>query len=308
MRQVAVPIIVLISAGLALAGEATESPFSLGAGARDLGLGGATVACPDAVTMPYWNPSALTQIEHTTLGIFYSQLFEEGTGYQYIGATYPTLDLGTFGIALFRLGVSGIDRRDEANLDLGDFSDTRLAFYLAYAHRLSDLDLGFSLSLQHHSLDTYTSTSSPGLDISLGRTFRPQYTWLRSVRFGLNWRNAIRPSLKLVSEKVAQPQTIDLGIAISLTPGLKWDQSVTGFMSMTRTEGTESRINSGLEWSFGNLLALRGGLRDGHLALGLGIRVKGIRFDYAYLERDLGGLHTFSVTTEIGMPRSRRLE
>ncbi len=308
MKRAGLVLVILFTAKIALAADATQSPFSLGAGARDLALGGATVAEPRPITAPFWNPAGLVRAERVGVGMFYSKLFDTGMGYQYFGATYPTLDLGTFGIGLFRLGITGIDRRDETNLDLGEFSDNRFAVYLAYGHELSKFDVGFSLTLNHHSLDTYSSTSSPGVSLSVRRTLNPGWRWLTSAAASLNWRNAVKPSLKLASEKVAEPQTIDAGIALRVRPGLKWDQTISAFFDISKTEGVNSHSGGGLEWNLANLLHLRAGLRDGNMSLGLGIEVKAISFDYAYLERDLGGLHTFSLSAEFGLPRSKRLE
>jgi len=111
MRR-AVPIIVglllLITPSIQAGDGGTQSPFSLGAGAQDLALGGSGLNAPDPVTAVYWNPSALARVERISLGGFHSRLFESGVAYQYLGTAVPTMDIGSFGFGLFRLGVDGI--------------------------------------------------------------------------------------------------------------------------------------------------------------------------------------------------------
>jgi len=48
-------------AGPTVAGNdgGTTSPFNLGAGSRDLALGGANIAVASGYTAPYWNPARL---------------------------------------------------------------------------------------------------------------------------------------------------------------------------------------------------------------------------------------------------------
>ena len=121
----------MLAGGVALAGNGgTESPFSLGAGARALGLGTADLVYCHPSVAAYWNPAALALTERYSLEAFHSGLYDSDAGYQYFGFAVPTMDFGSFGIGIFRLGIDGIEKRDANNLYLGQISDSRLGLFL----------------------------------------------------------------------------------------------------------------------------------------------------------------------------------
>jgi hypothetical protein len=166
-----------------LAGDGgTQSPFGLGAGARDLARGASALSSPDPVAAVYWNPSALARVDRIGLGGFHSRLFESGVGYQYLGAAVPTMDFGSFGFGLFRLGVDGIEERDAANVSHGEFDESRMAMYFGYGRSVSGYELGLAVSLEHHSIGDHSATSSPGFNLAVSRRLsRPGFAaamWL----------------------------------------------------------------------------------------------------------------------------------
>ena len=87
------PAILAIPAG-AVNDGGTNSPFSFGAGARDISLGGAGLTTSDVTTAPYWNASRLTGAERLTISGFHSRLYDSDVAYQYFGLAVPTLDWG----------------------------------------------------------------------------------------------------------------------------------------------------------------------------------------------------------------------
>ncbi|HKK20739.1 MAG TPA: hypothetical protein VJ983_04635, partial [candidate division Zixibacteria bacterium] len=135
----------------------TVSPFEFGAGARELSLGSASWAVPADAVAAFWNPGYLARAERIAVTGFYTRLFDSDVAYQYAGLALPTLDWGSFGIGVFRLGVDGIEKRDASNLLLGQTSDTRTALYAAYGRTISGFDVGLSLQMEQHSLDGYST-------------------------------------------------------------------------------------------------------------------------------------------------------
>lgn len=284
----------------------TVSPFSFGAGARDLALGGAGIAVSDAATAPFWNASRLARAERFTLSGFHSRLYDSDVAYQYAGLVVPTLDFGVVGMGIFRLGIGGIEKRDAGNLLLGEIDDNRLGFYLAYGRTVSGYDVGLALTIEHHSLDNYSATSSPGLNLSIGRRFEPKFERLQHITIALNGRNLIRPSFKLADESINYPLTANAGISIGLVPNPKWDQLATVSASLTKIDWSDPRLAVGIEYGFKDLLHLRGGVRDSRFSFGVGLGHKAIKFDYALVDRDLGSLHMFSITTAFGKPLAEK--
>ena len=309
MRQVR-PLIIgllLVIGQPALAGDGgTQSPFSLGAGARDLALGGSGFNAPDPVTAVYWNPSALARVERISLGGFHSRLFESGVAYQYLGTAVPTMDIGGFGFGLFRLGVDGIEERDADNVSHGDISDSRIAMYFGYGRSISDYDVGLALSLEHHSLGDYSATSSPGLNLSIDRRFELSFRRITGITAGLSARNVVRPRIKLVSESVEFPSEIDASVSAGFLPNPEWDHVFAVSTGISTVDGIDPRLTAGIEYEIEELLHLRGGLRGGNASFGAGVSYRSISFDYALVDRDFGSLHMFSISTGLGVPVSAK--
>jgi tetratricopeptide (TPR) repeat protein len=296
-----------LSCPAVFAGEGgTDSPFGMGAGARDLSLSGSSLAQCDPATAAYWNPSRLPRVERLALAAFHSRLFESDVSYGYLGFVVPTLDLGTFGLGIFRLGVDGIERRSVTNLLQGYTQDSRLAFYLGYGLNVSGFDLGASVSLETHSLAEYSATSSPGIDLSVGRLWEPAPAWLRDVAFAVNARQLVQRNMRLDEQTVGEPREFDLGVSLNIVPKATWQHILGLTTSVTKIEKVDPRWVAGLEYNMHNLLFLRGGVQDSKLSAGIGLAYRGVAFDYGVLDRDLGSIHMFSVTTSFGKPMSER--
>ena len=222
-----VACLVLASPAQAVPDAGTESPFALGAGARDLALGGASWASGDIATAAYWNASRLARAEHLSLGGFHARLFDSDVLYNYLGAAIPTLDYGTFGLGIFRLGVNGIERRDASNLLLDEFSDRRLGFHLAYAIAAGKYDLGVAAAFEHHTLADYSATSSPGVTLSATRVFEPAAHWLQTAAFAVNLRNVLQPGAKLADESVKDRSALEVATSIRLIPSRNLPHALT---------------------------------------------------------------------------------
>lgn len=300
-------LVAFLSVGPVLAGdEGTQSPFSFGAGAADLAQGGANLAGSQTWTAPFWSPARLARAEQFSLGGFHSRLYDEEVAYQYLGLVFPTLDWGSFGIGVFRLSIDGIEKIDVNNFYVEDIQDNRLAFYLAYSRTISNYDFGLAVNLEHHSLDSYNTTSSPGLSLSVGRVLTFDHNRFKELAIVFNGRNLLRPNLKMLEESIDYPYTVDLGTSFKFRPQPGWNHLVTVSTSLTKVEQLDPRLALGLEYNFQNLLCLRGGLREKKLAFGAGITYKAITFDYALVDRDLGSLHMFSLTTAFGLGKTEK--
>jgi tetratricopeptide (TPR) repeat protein len=306
VRLLAIGLMVLVGPP-AFAGDAgLQSPFALGAGARDLALGGSGLYASDPVTAVYWNPSALARVDRMALGGFHTRLFESGVSYQYLGGAVPTMDLGGFGFGVFRLGVDGIEERDADNVLYGETSESRLAVYLGYGRSISDYDVGLALSIEHHSLGDYSAISSPGLDLSIDRGFKLRSERITEITFALSGHNLLPPHVKLVSESVAFPSEIDASVSAEVHPSVSWDHGLTISAGVSKADGIDPRPTAGLEYRMDDLLRLRAGLRDGDACFGAGLTYRAISFDYALVGRDLGSLHMFSISTDLGRPMSAK--
>jgi tetratricopeptide (TPR) repeat protein len=307
-RLTAYIFVLIVLAGLPAYADdgGTETPFSFGAGARDLSLGGAAAAISDGATAPFWNPSALARTQQFALSGFHSRLYDADVTYQYLGLAVPTLDWGCIGLSVFRLGIDGIEKRDANNLLLGEIDDNRMAFYLAYARNIGGYDIGLAVLVEHHSLDNYKATSSPGVNLSLGRSIRFKHERLKELTVALNGRNIIKPGIELVDERVRCPVAFDVSMSLKLAPLPRWNHAASFSFALNAVEHLDPKLSAGLEYSFHDLMHLRGGVRDRKLSVGGGLTYKSVSFDYALVDRDLGSIHMFSITTRFGLPLDQK--
>ena len=286
----------------------TESPFSFGAGARELSMGGSNLAACSFETAPFWNPARLATAQQYQLSGFHSQLFDSDAAYQYLGLVAPTLDFGTFGVGIFRLGINGIELRDMNNFLVGETDDNRLGVYFAYGKSFSYFDLGAAVTLEHHSLASYTATSSPGVNLSVGKIFNIKSEFFKKLNVSINAANVIKPSIELDNESISYPFSGSLSATLGISP-LKDDNHALSLAASIRKAGQAGpTARIGLEYGFDDMLFVRGGLNNSKFAAGIGLKYSIVSFDYALVDRDLDMLHTFTLTTSFGKSVEERLE
>ncbi|HUU46770.1 MAG TPA: hypothetical protein VM118_13655, partial [Acidobacteriota bacterium] len=307
-RVTAIALLVVLAAVVCARADdtGTESPFSFGVGARELSLGGANVATSDFTGAPYWNASRLAQTDRYTFSVFHSRLYESDVAYQYVGLAIPTLDFGSFGVGVARLGIGGIEQRDGNNAFLGTTRDDRLGLFFAYGRTVSGYDLGLSLSFEHHNLDNYSATSSPGLNLSVSRRLALHAGWLHGLTLAVTGANIVRPAMNLVGERVQYPYQLDGAFSLDLSPRFESSSGATVSACIRKTEARSPAVALGLEVDLKNRFFARSGFRDGHPSIGAGLVYGSMRFDYGLVGRDLGALHMFTISTALGTSVSEK--
>lgn len=312
MKQVLITLLAIslfaTGSAVAVADAGLESPFSFGAGARELALGGSSLYHPNDAYAVYWNPSALALTERFVLSGFHTDLFVSGTAYQYLGIAYPTLDYGTIGLGVFRLAVDGIEKRDASNFLLNEFDDSRLGIYLSYGRMISGYSVGASISFEQHSLDTYKSSSSPGLTLSAGREIMLGGTFGRKLNLTAVWRNVVSPSMKLMDEEFSYPNRFELAAGIDFLPSHVADHRLVLTSALVKANGVDADGSFGLEYSYQEFAAIRSGWQSEQYSFGVGLRYQLLEFDYALVSGELGTLHMFSLSTSFGQTVTERLE
>ncbi len=301
----------------------TAAPFlEVGVGSQAIGMGGAYVAMATDVSALYWNPGGLSRMKQAE-AIFENIGWLAGISFNYLGVAIPLPRLGTVGFSINsmtvpRSPVRTVDYPQGTGEEYGASSIAVGASYgLSLTHRFS---IGFTAKFIQEQV-WHEKASSLAIDI--GTLY---YTGLNGLRIGAAITN-FGPSMQLDGGDLIIYEDVDptidgnndriMGIfltdewplPLNMQFGIAYDVLKSDLASMTVAldafhpiNNTES-LNVGAEFSFLNMLTLRGGyksIRGGKksiaqeeneegLTLGLGIRYKlfgqsVIKIDYAYAD------------------------
>ena len=186
----------------------------------------------------------------------------------------------------------------ELRLDgLGTFGAHDLAFGVSYARQITDrLQVGGTLRYISESID---DASSSNISFDIGTVY---YTGLKTLRLAMVGRN-FGPDAEFVTwnERIAYPPTkvympmqFQLGMAIDILEGGEANDHLwTIAAEFVHPNDGPEKVNVGTEYSFMNLLMLRGGYRFNYdeegMTLGGGISVSmanslDFLINYAYLD------------------------
>lgn len=259
-----------------------ESLFSIGTGARALGLGSAAVAFPDDPTAFYWNPAGMVVVQQKGFAISMTTLFE-GTQVLNAGYIHPTLSVGSFGMGISYIGTGGIkhtDIIDGAPVDLDEtFSYWWGKLSLAYALTFfKGFSAGINLELNRQVLYTY-STNGFGVDLGLHYEFWPERGFLHHLYLGAAMQNVLTPRFRLGSETETLPWTFSWGIAKAFHFRHEADRLLF-LADLDYTAGSSVRVHAGLEYGFNDNVFARIGVDNGEVTFGGGLKFRNFQLDY----------------------------
>ncbi|MCA9751976.1 MAG: PorV/PorQ family protein [Gemmatimonadetes bacterium] len=289
----------------------TQSVFAHGAGNRALALGGAFTAIADDASAPVWNAAGLARLERRQLVVSQASLYGLEIDEQHLGLAWPDWRWGTVAFTARRLGVSGIDARDDRNVPLGTFSDQELDFGLSYARPLNDVwSVGGSLRFRRQQVSDF---SANGFGADLGLHVRPllaagvEAPWAGRLTGGFAVRNAVAPSLRLDRDAVSEPTEVALGFAWRQPLGA--ERAATAAVDVEKASGVGAHVRAGLEVRPHSVLALRAGWNGDDVTAGLGVSWRLFAFDYAFENSEIDPVHRFGATIGFGVTtsESRRL-
>ena len=312
-RDRRIPILLLAALACAAAAPAAaatddgglRSVFSLGAGNRALGLGGAYAAVADDASAALWNPAGLGQLERRRAEFTNTNLFGMGFSEKYLAVAYPHWRLGNASLTIRTFGVDGIESRDDRNVLLGDdLKDQELEILLAYARVLGPgLSVGGGFKLQRQSLAGY---AGGGIGLDAGVLVYPLVLRgaaspaARAWSLGLAIRNMVEPSIRLDAESVPDPRALRLGTAWRRPFG----ETLKGLVALDleKTAGMDTRLHLGAEVDYRDQAALRLGVLAGSLTAGLGLRWRDVIVDFAFEDHPLGAVKRLGVSFLHGPP------
>ncbi len=278
----------------------TESMFSLGAGSRASGMGGAFTAVSDDATGLYWNPAGLSDLSQTGLTGFHSTLFE-GSSYDFFSICQPTVRYGGFGFAFLRVGTDGIQAYDSRSASLGEISYSQSEMLFSYGRALPlsppfDLRLGASIKVVTQRMGDF---GAEGVGLDVGAMY--PFPYLKGLTLGVSLRDSPGAKLKLVDRVESTPSSIRAGA--SYRGSFRGGQDSAVFAAdVSLPESAPAGLFVGGEYLVDNTVALRAGLNSGKLAAGAGVRWRNYSFDYSISNAELGNMHQFSVSASFGDP------
>jgi len=310
-----VTLLVFRSLVLSQEGEAgVESPFSIGVGARALGLGSAGVAFPDDPSAFFWNPAGMVVVQQKGVGLSLTTLFE-GTQYNFVGYVHPTMSIGTFGLGIARIGTDGIQQR---HWERGVIQEDGEAGYwwgkltLSYARTLlKGLSLGFNFDVNRQVLGFY-STNGFGVDLGAHYGFLPKSGILKNLFLGCTMVNLLSPRLKLGASTETVPYNIRAGVAKVIFFRQNADRWLL-LADLEQGEHKRLRYHVGTEYGWNGSVFFRAGVDNGEMSFGGGLRYRNFQIDYGTSRIGDPGFfprsHRFSLIFYFGksIPDQRRL-
>ena len=291
----------------------TESNLNFGYGARALSLGGAFTALADDPTAVFWNPAGLEYIYQQNLSFFHTS-FWEGIDYDFLGYVYPTLNFGTFGIGIGRIGVDGIPQLDNSGEPINEntYSHAETHMYISGSKKLPfNTCLGISIKYLRRGFSDLVDQPEyfdSGFGMDIGLLYKPEFfgsRWLQDWSFGIKMANFLKPTLKEGTQSDQLPFSFKLGLLKKVR--FAGGNSVNVLFDIKSTQKQDSRLYLGTEYNFRELGAFRMGFNNGKFAVGGGVEYRMFRFDYTYgnysNSENLSAVHSFSVSVIFGMNR-----
>jgi len=238
-------------------------------GARPTGLGGAFTAVADDGNTVFWNPAGMPFLNHHEVTFMHSDLFDLGLKNYYAGYIYPMSERFALGIDWFHLG----------------FEDSELSYRfnklsVAVAGKLTKrLALGGLLRYFNTgtTFDDQNMGDGQGWTSSLSLFFQPFEQWSA----GLTYNNI--GDAYISYDNGAHSVLYDAGLraGVAYRPRANWLTSLD----------IDDRLHLGAEYTYRDLLSLRGGLqrdlkdeKETVLSFGTGIKFKPFQFDYSYTD------------------------
>lgn len=267
--------------------------LSIGVGARALGMGGAQVGAARDVTSAYWNPAALTGIQHKyEFSLMHAEYFAGIAQYDYLGFSTALGNQNQIAVSLIRFGVDDIpdtrflyDANGALNYNnIQFFNAADYALLLSFGRDISDkIKLGANAKVIHRNVGKFAQAWGFGLDVG-GIYIQKRLTVGLMLRDITTTYNAWTHDADLVRDVYAQTNnevpvnTVELtlpkaiaSIAYDWKIGEKFNL-LTALDLETTFDGARNTLISsstlsvdprfGLELGFKNLVYVRGGVSN----------------------------------------------
>lgn len=286
----------------------------IGLSARPMGMGRAFLGFKNDAAVTLYNPAGLAHSDSFKITSMSGTLLSE-IGLLSLGAAYPT-QYGTIGASYISSNLSGINltRIVGGTVEvIGQTNYTNTAMVLTYASGfdlfgLKNLNLGANLKLFNQNFSNQSGSlegaTGSGMDIDLAA----QYTLTDDLIFGASLINIL--PIAAGGKFTWQKNSVIEGIPAILKLGGTYRGPLAILYSLDYdtwlTEKYPGALHLGVEHQPLDVLTVRAGLDqqsgpvkvDNNICFGVGIKIDGYTFDYAYHQfGDISGhaTHFFSL-------------
>ncbi|MFA4967187.1 MAG: S-layer homology domain-containing protein [Candidatus Margulisiibacteriota bacterium] len=309
---------------------AANDPVTIGSSARILGMGRAFVGLADDSSALFINPAGLIQLEN---GMFNSMLGKHINEYNQVvlGGAMP-FDFGSLGLGFTSYSISVSVPSFESTGGLppilngqSNYTYGIKTYLISYAKKLdfilNNLSAGATLKLYQGDLSgsTISALTASGMDLDLGLLYKVN----KNLQAGIALQSILPSSMggKLHwsdNTDESLPATVKSGISFkplnNLSVGLDMDYFPT-------QAGIPTLFHIGGEWSpivdmnWLRAFTLRGGIDQSsagdkmynNMSLGVGVKVDGFSFDYAYhTYSDFSQFSSHYISLSYGYPEKKK--
>jgi len=287
--------IIALAAGLAVAaavlaadaGTSTAAFLKIGVGARAAGMGDAAAALAEGPEALYWNPGGLATLDRRNVSFTHNEWLTD-VRYEYLGVSYPFLNVGAFGFAAGRVSMGELTGRDEQGNYTGDFGASDMLLSLGYARRLWPvLALGAGAEYVSSKIENESAGTFAGM---LGATVTPPVPGLTA---GVS-AGHLGGKMTFIDEGDPLPMALRAGAAYRLPFGGEVHK-VTLAVDGVKFRDTDVYVNSGAEYWIYDTVAVRAGYKARYdeegITAGLGFKydtTQTLTFGADYAYGDLG--------------------
>ena len=264
-----------------------------------MAMGGAYVAAGSDATVGYWNPAELGWACGTQVAGMYALGMNEDRQMSYLAASHH-FGWGALGLSLITAGMKDIEERSDQGALLGDFNFNDLGVMAHGAYATGPVSFGATVKFLRQSLgaDVAGEDDASSIGFDFGAAVQP----LDWMRVGAVVRDVATEVGDTPTDANKAPLDLRGGVAVMPLEGF------TFAFDLQHVEDVEDlKYHVGAEYAmplspdFGG--ALRLGVNDGELTAGVGLLVRFIEFNYAFVEEPenfLGESHRIGVTLKFG--------
>ena len=285
-------LLCLIGSAVFAADGGLSSAFSIGAGARSLGMGGGFTALANDASTVYYNPAGLPELDYQEVSLMHVVLFDKSI-YDVATWVYPLTEHTGLGVGFMRLGTIDITRRVDF-IDQGTFNYATWQFLLSYGRRFGGrFSAGFSVKIASETIDNLS-------DFGIGGDFGVRAGIYRGLSAGVMLRDILQPRFKLDSLVESTPRSIAAGLAYDRLK-LGGSLLLTPSLDVEKYTHQQAKVRGGIELTAYQNYSIRAGYDRDNFAFGAGCRIGRIQADYAYKIIDfVEDSHRFSISILLG--------